>query len=287
MRTLRIPGSGLTPGLFSAIGRGPLRLPIRPPRCIPNEVNRERAMKTIWQIFKKEFGGYLNSPSTYIFLIIFLILGSCMLLYVSTFFRSGMARLDGFFVYIPWLFLFLVPAIAMRVWAEEKKTGTEELLMTMPVRDHEVVIGKYLGALALLVLALALTFPVPWMVAHFADPQTPLDWGPVACAYLGALLLGATILAIGTWASSLTENQIIAFILGCSISFALILVGFPRVAELMPFGLGEYVAAMSPYKHFINIYRGVLDLADIVYYVSAIVFFLFLNIRSVESRKWA
>lgn len=244
-------------------------------------------MRNIWTVFRKEFGGYLNSPSSYIFLIIFLVTGACMLFYVSQFFRTDAARLDGYFTFIPWLFLFLVPAVSMRVWAEEKKTGTQELLMTLPVKDHEVVIGKYLGALALLVVALALTFPIPVMVMRLADPATPVDPGPVWCAYLGSLLLSATILAIGTWVSSLTENQIIAFILGCTVAFALILLGIPDIYQSLPWGTGEVVSQFSPYRHFVSIYKGVLDASDIVYYLSAIAFFLFLNTRSIESRKWA
>lgn len=241
-------------------------------------------MANILRIFKKEFGGYVNSPSSYIFLIIFLLMGSSLFFFLHAFFRSGQANLGGFFVFLPWLFLFFVPAIAMRVWAEEKKTGTEELLMTMPVKDYEVVLGKYLAALALIVVALVLTFPVPLVVKHFADAKTPIDWGPIWAGYLGALLLGASILAIGTWASSLTENQIIAFILGCAISFALIIFGYPFVYAVIPGG--ETIAKLSLYSHFISMYRGVLDISDIVYFLSATSFFVFLNIRSVESRKW-
>lgn len=241
-------------------------------------------MANIYRIFKKEFGAYLNAPSAYIFLIIFLVLGSGLFFFLGSFFKSQQASMGGFFQFVPWLFLFFVPAIAMRVWAEEKKTGTEELLMTMPVRDYEVVVGKYVAALLLIVLALALTFPIPLVVRHFADQNTPVDWGPVWCGYLGSLLLGAGVLAIGTWASSLTQNQIIAFIIACTVSFVLILMGFPTVMADLPGA--EFLSRFSLYGHFISMYRGVLDLADIVYYLSVIVFFLFMNIRSVESRKW-
>jgi ABC-2 type transport system permease protein len=241
-------------------------------------------MANIYRIFKKELGGYINSPSSYIFLIIFLILGSAMFFFVSGFFRNQQANMGGFFVFMPWLMLFFVPAVAMRIWAEEKKSGTDELLMTLPVRDFEVVVGKYLAALALIALALVLTFPIPMIVRHFADPRTPIDWGPVACAYVGSFLLGASILAVGAWASSLTKNQIIAFILGCAISFALIIIGFPFVSSVVPGG--EMVAKFSLYSHYLSMYRGVLDAADVAYYLSVIAFFLFLNIRSVESRKW-
>ncbi|MCX7019093.1 MAG: ABC transporter permease [bacterium] len=242
-------------------------------------------MGNIWRMFKKEFGGFINAPSTYIFLIIFLILGSCLFFYVSLFFRIGQASMGGFFVFVPWLFLFFIPAIAMRVWAEEKKTGTEELLMTLPVRDWEVVLGKYFASLVLVLLALALTFPIPVMINMFVDPKTPIDWGPVWCGYLGSALLGASILAIGAWASSLTQNQIIAFILGCSISFGMIIIGFPFISAFIPGG--EVISQLSLYSHFLSMYRGILAMPDIVYYLSVIAFFLFLNIRSIESRKWS
>jgi ABC-2 type transport system permease protein len=241
-------------------------------------------MGNIYRIFKKEFGAYLNAPSAYIFLIIFLVLGSALFFFLSRFFQTQQASMGGFFVFVPWLFLFFVPAIAMRVWAEEKKSGTEELLMTMPVRDHEVVLGKYLAALVLIVLALALTLPIPLVVKYFADPKTPLDWGPIWGGYLGSLLLGAAILAIGTWASSLTQNQIIAFIIACAVTFILILMGFPTV--MADFPGAEFLSRFSLYGHFISMYRGVIDATDIVYYFSVVAFFLFLNIRSIESRKW-
>jgi ABC-2 type transport system permease protein len=242
-------------------------------------------MRNIWKIFLKELRGYIDSPSAYIFLIIFHVMATSMFFFVSQFFRNQMANMGGFFVFMPWILLFFVPAVAMRIWAEEKKTGTDELLLTLPLRDWEVVTGKYLAALALLLVALVLTFPVVLVVNYFADPHTPVDWGPIWCGYLGSLLMGATLLALGAWASSLTRNQIIAFIIACALGFALILLGFPFIYQLLP--AGELVSRFSPYSHFVSLYRGVLDLADVVYYLTAIAFFLFLNIRSIESRKWA
>jgi len=243
-------------------------------------------MANVYRIFRKEVSGYFNSPSAYIFLVIFLIMGPALFFFLNQFFRDKMASMGGFFVFIPWLFLFFVPAIAMRIWAEEKRSGTEELLMTLPVRDWEVVAGKYLGALALIVIALVLTFPVPLMVRHFAAPKPPLDWGPIWTGYFGSLLLGASILAIGTWASSLTVNQIIAFIITCAISFVLIVVGYPVVTAILPGAISGFLQNISLLSHYISMYRGVLELADVVYYLSVIALFLFLNVRSVESRKW-
>ncbi len=243
-------------------------------------------MANAYRIFRKEFAGYLNTPSAYIFLVIFLVMGPALFFYLGQFFREDLASMGGFFAFIPWLFLFFVPAIAMRVWAEEKRSGTDELLMTMPVQDWEVVFGKYLAALALIVIALALTFPVPLMVKHFASPKPALDWAPVWTGYLGALLLGASILAIGTWASSLTVNQIVAFIVSCAIAFILIVIGYPSVVAVFPSGVGAFLESISLSGHYVSMYRGIIALPDIVYYLSVIALFLFLNVRSVESRKW-
>lgn len=242
-------------------------------------------MANIYRIWKKELSGYLNSPSAYIFLIVFLMLGAGLFFFLGNFFDQGQASMGGFFVFVPWLFLFFIPAVAMRIWAEEKRSGTDELLMTMPVRDTEVVLGKYLAALMLLVAALALTFPIPMIIARFASDKTPVDWGPIWCGYLGSFLLGASILAIGAWASSLTVNQIIAFIIACAVSFLLIMLGYPMVSEFLP-NVGEFLSKLSLYTHFLSLYRGIIDLRDVVYYLSIIAFFLFLNVRSVESRKW-
>ncbi len=243
-------------------------------------------MANVYRIFRKEVAGYFNSPSAYIFLVIFLIMGPALFFFLGQFFRNKLATMGDFFVFIPWLFLFFVPAIAMRIWAEERRSGTEELLMTMPVRDWEVVAGKYLGAFALIVVALVLTFPVPLLVQHFAAPKPPLDWGPIWTGYLGAMLLGGSILAIGTWASSITVNQIIAFIVTCAVSFVLIIVGFPTVTAVLPASIAGFLQNISLFSHYISMYRGVLELSDVVYYLSVIALFLFLNVRSVESRKW-
>ena len=241
-------------------------------------------MANIYRIFKKELGGYMNSASAYVFLIVFLALGATLFFTQGGFFPNRPASLGGFFIWVPWLFLFFVPAIAMRIWAEEKKAGTEELLMTMPVRDYEVVMGKYFAALMLLIVALLLTFPLPLTVRHFADPKTPVDWGPVAGGYTASILFGAMVLAIGTWSSSLTRNQIIAFILGCAITFITIVLGFPAVYEVLPFG--RFFSLLSPWTRYVSMYSGAIILADVVYYLSAVALFLYLNIRTVESRKW-
>lgn len=246
-------------------------------------------MLTALRVFKKELGGYFNSPQAYIFLVVFLVVGPAMFFYLGLgdgFFRAKQAVMDGFFMFVPWLFLFFVPAVAMRLWSEEKRSGTEELLMTLPVRDWEVVIGKYLSGLFLITFAIVCTFPLAFVVNHFADESTPVDWGPIIGGYIATFLLGAAILAIGSWASSITVNQIVAFIITCVLTFTLIIIGLDATASVLPSTIHQILAEFSLIRHFTSLYRGLIDASDIAYFLSVVVFFLFLNVRSVESRKW-
>lgn len=242
-------------------------------------------MTAIWRIFRKETQGYLQSPATYIFLTTFVLVSFVLFFTLGRFFQSRFVSLDTFFALLPWYFLFLIPAIAMRVWAEEKRAGTDELLLTLPVRDYEVVIGKYLAALGLIVVALLLTLPLAGIMQYFADKASPLDWGPIYTSYFAAVLLGAAFLAAGTWASSLTRNQIVAFIVGCAVCFALFLIGLPVIMERIPGG--QAILPWSLYTKYSSMYRGVVDLSDVVACLSYTSFFLFLNIRAIESRKWS
>jgi ABC-2 type transport system permease protein len=248
-------------------------------------------MNTIYRVFQKELAGYISSASSYIFLIVFTILAPSLFFFLGSFFREQAATMGGFFAFIPWIFMFFIPAISMRMWAEERKQGTEELLMTLPVRDWEVVIGKYLAALALIATALLLTFPVYQCVHFFAEssvnPNAPSpDSGPIACGYLGAFLLGASFLAFGSWCSSLTREQIIAFILSCTGLLIMTLLSFPFVTAPLPNAIGNILTQLSPGTHFSNLFRGVIEVFNVTYFLSFIILFLFLNVRSVESRKW-
>ncbi len=245
-------------------------------------------MLNTYRVFRKELGTYFNSPQAYIFLVVFLVVSPALFFNLAGqgFFKSPFASLDGFFVYLPWLFLFFCPAITMRIWSEEKRSGTDELLMTMPVRDGEVVIGKFASAAVLLLVALVLTTPLVYVVHYFTQENTPLDFGPIICGYLGAYLMGCSIIAIGCWASSITVNQIVAFIVTCVITFILILISLPRLSEVLPPRVFSILSEFGLMTHFVSMYRGVLDLKDVVYYLAVIAFFLFLNIRAIESRKW-
>jgi ABC-2 type transport system permease protein len=237
-------------------------------------------MKTILTIFWKEFRGYFNSPIAYIFIISFLVFTSW--LFFKGFFLMNQSSLRSFFSILPWVFLFLAPAVTMRSWAEEKKLGTIELLMTLPVKDYEVVLGKFLASFIFLIVTLLCSIPLPLTVMLVGNP----DVGPIWGGYLGAFLMGGAYLAIGCFASSLTENQIVAFIIAIFLSFALLIIGENLVIMNLPAALVPVFTFLGLGAHFESIGRGVIDSRDIIYYISIIGFFLFLNGLSVESRKW-
>jgi len=237
-------------------------------------------MNAVASIARKEFRGYVASPAGYVFLTAFLVLSAW--LFFRVFFLVGQATLRPFFTVMPWLFLFFVPASAMRAWAEERKLGTDEVLLTLPVREGEIVLGKFLAGLAFLVLAIALTIALPVMVSILGDP----DPGPMVGGYVGLVLLSAAYLSIGLFASSLTENQIVAFILGISLSFALFIIGEDIVLIAVPRWAAPVLRHLGLGQHFASVARGVIDSRDVVYYLSVIGFFLYLSVRAVESRKW-
>jgi ABC-2 type transport system permease protein len=203
-------------------------------------------------------------------------------LFFKGFFLMNQASLRSFFSILPWVFLFLAPAVTMRSWAEEKKLGTIELLMTLPVKDYEVVLGKFLASFIFLIVTLLCSIPLPLTVMLVGNP----DIGPIWGGYLGAFFMGGAYLAIGCFASSLTENQIVAFIIAIFLSFALLIIGENLVIMNLPAALVPVFTFLGLGAHFESIGRGVIDSRDIIYYISIIGFFLFLNGLSVESRKW-
>jgi len=235
-------------------------------------------------VFKKEFRQYFDSPIAYIFITVFLVINSW--LFFRSFFLVNQASSRPLFFLIPWVFLFFVPAITMRLWSEERKAGTIEVLMTLPMKDWEVVLGKYWASLVFLILSLVLTFTLPLTVWLLSANGLRPDVGPVLTSYLGAIFLGGAFLAIGLWVSSLTENQIVAFIIAIAVSFVLMIAGERLVTMYLPSAMVSIVEYVGLNKHFQSIERGVLDTRDLVYYLSVIGFFLYLTIRSVESRKW-
>ena len=237
-------------------------------------------MRNILTIFQKEYKSYFNSPIAYIFIITFILFSSW--LFFRTFFLIGQAHLRPLFGILPWLFLILAPAITMRAWAEEKKLGTMEILMTLPIKDHEVVLGKFFASFLFIITAVLLTSPLPLTVCILGEPDT----GTIVGGYLGACLMGGAYLAIGLFISSLTKNQIVAFIISIITCFALLIIGEDFVLMSTPSMLAPIFTYLGLGAHFESISRGVIDSRDLIYYFSVIGFFLFLNILSIESRKW-
>lgn len=235
-------------------------------------------MRATLTIARREFKAYFNSPVAYIVITIFLALVGIM--FFVPFFSQDRVSMRDFFSLAPFLFVFFAPAITMRLIAEERRSGTIELLITMPVRDVDVILGKFVASLGLLVVALLLTLPYAFTIAQFGD----LDWGPVWGGYVGLLLLGATFLAIGLMASSWTENQIVAFVIALFLSMVFLMLD--RFLMFLPAWLSEGVEYLSFTAHFRNAARGVIDTRDVVFYLSFIVLGMFLAFRSLESRRW-
>lgn len=237
-------------------------------------------MRTIWTLFKKELMSYFNSPIAYIFIGVFLVVGNW--LFFKSFFLIGEASMRGFFDLLPWMFLFLAPALTMRLWAEEKKQGTIEFLLTLPVTDWQVVLAKFFGALTFMIVTLFLTITLPITIAYLGN----VDFGPVIGGYLGAIFLGGAYLSLGLFISSLTKNQIIAFILGLVASFAAFMIG----ADFILIGAPKFMVPVMSFlglgNHFYNISKGVIDSKDVIYYGSFIFFFLWMNTRIIEARGW-
>ena len=233
------------------------------------------ALLNIKAIMKRELGGYFTSPIAYVFLVIFLLLTGFFTFTVGNFFERGEASLVSFFTWHPWLYLFLVPAAGMRLWAEERRLGTMELLLTMPITTWQAIIGKFLASWLFLALALALTFPVVITVNYLGDP----DNGVILAGYVGSLLLAGTYLAISCMTSALTRNQVISFIVSVMIALFLILAGYTPVTDLLTRWANpvivEIIAAFSVMTHFEGFQRGVLDTRDVVFFVSMIGFALF------------
>lgn len=242
-------------------------------------------MRSVAVIAKRELVAYFATPVAYVFIIIFLAVSAALTFYVGGFFERRQAALDTFFTFHPWLFLFLIPAVGMRLWAEERKTGTIELLTTMPVTTTAAVIGKFLAAWAFIAAALALTAPMWLTVNVLGEP----DNGIILASYVGSLLMAGAFLAITSCMSALTRNQVVAFILGATVCFLFTMSGVELVLEavraIAPAVLVDAVASLSFLSHFSTITKGVIDLRDLVFFVSMIVFWLFATTIVVNARK--
>jgi len=232
-------------------------------------------MKAIWTIAKRELGAYFTSPVAYVFLVIFLLLTGFFTFTAGSFFERGEASLAAFFGWHPWLFLVLVPAVGMRVWAEERRSGTIELLLTLPIAPWQAIVAKFLASWAFLAVALLLTFPAVITVNLLGSP----DNGIIVAGYLGSFLLAGTYLAITCMTSAMTRNQVVALILSVVICLFLILAGFNPVTDLLArWGSPAFVdtiAAFSVVTHFDGFQRGVIDARDLGFFLSVIGFALF------------
>ena len=238
-------------------------------------------------IFKRELAGYFATPVAYVFIVIFLLLCGIFSFYLGNFFERGQADLRSFFIFQPWLYLFLIPAIGMRLWAEERKTGTIELLLSLPISLAATVLGKFLAAWAFTAIALALTFPMWITVAYLGDP----DHGVIFAGYIGSLLMAGGYLAITACISAITKNQVIAFVVAVMICFLFTVSGAPMVLDFFaawtPKPVLDAISSFSFIIHFNAIVDGVIDLRDIVYFASLIVFWLFANAVVVDNNRAA
>ena len=227
-------------------------------------------MAVIRSIARRELRSYFATPLAYVFIVIFLALTGLFTFYLGGFYERGQADLAPFFNFHPWLYLFLVPAIAMRLWSEERKSGSVELLMPLPVTLWQAVLAKFLAAWLFIAVALALTFPIWLTVNYLGDP----DNGVIVAAYIGSLLMAGGFLAIGSCISAANRNQVVAFIITVVICFVFMLAGFPLVLDLfsgwLPGPLLDAVASLSFLTHFTAISKGVLDVRDVLYFLLVI-----------------
>ncbi len=240
---------------------------------------------TLPVILKRELTSYFATPVAYVFIVIFLVMAGAFTFYLGNFYAREIADLQPFFQFHPWLYLFLVPAIGMRLWAEERKSGTIELLLSLPVTATEAVVGKFLAAWLFVGLALALTFPIWITVNVLGDP----DNGVIVAGYLGSFLMAGGFLAISACISAMTRNQVVAFIISVVVCFGFLLSGLPIVLDIfrgwLPQTAVDAVANLSFLSHFNSISRGVVDLRDLVYFALVIGFWLTANRILVEIKK--
>ena len=242
-------------------------------------------MRNVGIIMRRELASYFATPLAYVFIIIFLLLANWFTFYLGSFYERSQADLNPFFSFHPWLYLFLIPALSMRLWAEERKSGSIELLMTQPITLWQAVLGKFLAAWAFSGLALALTFPLWITINYLGSP----DNGAIFAAYLGSALLAAGFLAIGSCMSAITRNQVVAFILGVVGCFVFLLAGYPMVQDFfrgwVPQVLLDAIASLSFLTHYESIAKGVIDLRDITYFVMLIGYFLIATAVVLDVRK--
>jgi len=239
-------------------------------------------MNQIIPIFKREFQGYFRSPVAYVFLIVFLLASVGLAFFVGQFFKAGSASLESYFIWHTWLFVFFAAAAGMRLWAEERRSGTIELLFTLPVTKLEAVLGKFFAAWAFLSAGILLSFPMAITVGFLGDP----DWGVIFASYLGSILMAGAYLAVCSLMSALTRNQVIGFVLGVFVNLVLVFLGWSvfndTLASVFPQGFVDLLANFSHTTHFDAFTKGIIDPKDVMYFVSLGGFCLFLNVVVLE-----
>ncbi len=236
-------------------------------------------------VYRREMRSYFSTPLAYVFIVIFLMLAGIFTFYLGGFFPRGQADLEPFFTWHPWLYLFLAPALGMRLWAEERKTGTIELLLTLPVSTVDAVLGKFLAAWSMMGISLALTFPF-WITVNVLGRP---DNGVILAAYLGSLLMSGAYLALSAFVSSTTRNQVIAFVVSVAGCFIFLLLGFPLILDLFkpwfPSVVLSFMTTIGSLQHFDSIVRGVLDLRDVLYFLTFIGLWLYVGAWAVDHRR--
>ena len=242
-------------------------------------------MNAVSAIFRRELKSYFVTPVAYVFIIVFLLLANWFTFYLGNFYERGQADLNAFFTWHPWLFLFLVPALSMRLWAEERKSGSIELLMTLPLDPWQAVLGKFLAAWAFTCIAIILTFPI-WITVNYLGAP---DNGAIFGAYIGSALMAGGFLAVGSFISATTKNQVVAFILSVVACLLLLLAGLPFllgfVSALAPQPIVDAIASLSFLTHFDSISKGVIDLRDLVYFCLLIGACLYANTLVLGIKK--
>ena len=242
-------------------------------------------MNGLLSIYKREFTSYFVTPVAYVFIVIFLFMTGVFSFYLGAFYESNQADLEPFFRFHPWLYLFLIPAISMRLWSDERKSGTIELLMTLPVSITNTVVAKYLAAWSFTAIALFLTFPMWITVNYLGNPDNTV----ILASYIGSLIMAGGFLAIGSCISALTKSQVIAFVISVVICFMFILSGFPMVLDLFeswaPQAVVDAIASFSFLTHFTSIKKGVIDIRDVIYFAALITFWLYVYIVIIENKK--
>ena len=239
-------------------------------------------MSQIPPLFQREFLGYFRTPVAYVFLAVFLLASVGLTFFVSQFFKAGNASLEGYFVWHTWLFVFFAPAAGMRLWAEERRSGTLELLFTLPVTPLEAVLAKFLAAWAFLAAGILLSFPLALTAAWLGDP----DWGIIAASYCGSILMAGAYLAVCSLMSALTRNQVVGFVLGLFVNLVLVFLGWSVfngvLAAVFPQAVADLLANFSHTSHFDAFTKGIIDPKDVMFFVSLGGLCLFLNVLALE-----